>query len=65
MIPRTVFEKLRGEKIRFFVKDLPDPHCIQYGRIEDVTEHLVLIKDEDHDQLVYIPIEKIVLIKTT
>jgi len=65
MIPRSTLEKLKGGKIRFFIKDLPDPHCIQCGRIEEVTEHLVLIKDEDHDQLIYIPIEKIVLIKTT
>jgi len=65
MIPRSTLEKLKGEKLRFFITDLPDPHCVQCGRIQDVTENIIIIKDEDHDQLIYLPLEKIVLFKTT
>ena len=65
MIPRSTFEDLKGKRIRLYIKDLPDPHCIQIGRIEAVTEHHIIFIDEEHDNLIYIPIENIVLIKTT
>ncbi len=64
MIPRKIFEELKGVQVRLYIKDLPDPHCIQLGKIEAVTEHIVIFKDEEHDTLIYIPIENIVLIKT-
>ena len=64
MIPRSTFEALKGQMIRVYVKSLPEPHCIQVGKIEEVTEHLIIFKDKDHNVLIYIPIENIVLFKT-
>ncbi len=64
MIPRSTFEGLKGKKLRIYVKGLPDPHCIHLGKIETVTEHLIIFKDEEHDKLIYVPIENIILIKT-
>ena len=64
MIPRSTFEELKGKKLRLYIKDLPDPHCIQLGKIEAVTEHLIIFNDEEHKNLIYIPLENVVLIKT-
>jgi hypothetical protein len=65
MIPHSVFEELKGELVRLYISDLPDPHCILLGKIEEIRQDIVLFKDEDHDQLIYIPIKKIILIKKT
>ena len=64
MIPRSTLEDLKGQKIRIYIKDLADPHCVQLGKIETITEHIIIFRDEDHDNLIYVPIEKIILIKT-
>lgn len=64
MIPRSLFEELKDKRIRIFVKDLPDPHCVQTGKIETVTEHLIVLYDEKHDIHIYLPIEEISLIRT-
>lgn len=64
MIPRSTFEDLKGQKIRIYVEDLADPHNIHLGKIERITEHIIVFKDE-HDNVIYVPIEKIILIKTT
>jgi len=64
MIPKSTFETLKGKKVRIFVKDLPDPHCIHLGKIEEVTEHLIIFSDKEHNTLLYVPIESIALIKT-
>ena len=63
MIPWSILEKLKGELIRLYISDLPDPHCVLFGKIEEVGEHIVLFKDEDHEQLIYIPVKKIIMIK--
>ncbi|TFG15402.1 MAG: hypothetical protein EU535_01890 [Promethearchaeota archaeon] len=65
MIPWHIFEELKGELVRIYIKDLPDPYCVLLGKIEEIREHIILFKDEEHDQLSYIPIKKIVLIKKT
>ncbi|MFX0058342.1 MAG: DUF6897 domain-containing protein [Candidatus Hodarchaeota archaeon] len=65
MIPRSLFEELRGKTIRIYVKDLPTPHSVHSGKIEAITEHIIILRDEDHNILIYIPIDQISLIKTT
>jgi hypothetical protein len=65
MIPRTIFEELKDKRIRIFVKHLPESQCIHTGKIKMVTEHLVVLHDEEHNILSYIPLEEISLIKTT
>ena len=65
MIPRNIFEELKDKYIRIVVKHLPESQCIQSGKIKMVTEHLILLHDEEHDTLSYIPLEEISLIKTT
>ena len=65
MIPRSLFEELKGKTIRIYVKDLPSSHSVHSGKIETVTEHLVILRDEDHNILMYIPIDQVSLIKTT
>jgi hypothetical protein len=65
MIPRTIFEELKEKRIRIYVKHLPESQCIQSGKIEMITEHLVVLHDEERNVLSYIPIEEISLIKTT
>lgn len=65
MIPSSVLEELKGELVRLYISDLPDPHGILLGKIQEVSEHIVIFKDEDHEQLIYIPIKKIALIKKT
>ena len=63
MIPWSIFEELKGELVRLYIKDLPEPHCIILGKVEEIREHIIVFKDEDHDQLIYVPIKKIILIK--
>ena len=65
MIPWSILDELKGDLVRLYIRDLPDPHCILHGKIEEVREHIVLFKDEEHQQLIYIPVKKIVLIKKT
>jgi len=65
MIPRTIFEELKDKHIRIFVKHVPESQCIQSGKIKMLTEHLVVLHDEEHNILSYIPLEEISLIKTT
>jgi len=65
MIPRSFFEELKGKTIRIYVKDLPTPHSVHSGKIETVTEHLVILRDKDHNILIYIPLDQICLVKTT
>ena len=65
MIPRTIFEELKEKPIRIYVKHLPESQCVQSGKIKMVTEHLVVLHDEEHNILSYIPLEEISLIKTT
>ena len=60
----STLEELKGQTIRIFVKDLADPHCVHLGKIETITEHIIIFNDEDHDTLIYVPIENIILIKT-
>jgi len=64
MIPRATLEELKGHTVRIYLKDLAEPHCVQLGKIETVTEHIIIFKDEEHDTLMYVPIENIILIKT-
>ena len=64
MFPKQRLEELKGESIRIFIKDLPENYCVQLGKIETVGEHIVIIRDIDHDNLVYIPMENIAYIKT-
>ncbi len=63
MIPWSIFEELKGELVRLYIKDLPEPHCILLGKVEEIREHIIVFKDVDHDQLIYVPIKKIILIK--
>ena len=65
MIPWHIFEELKGKVVRLYIKDLPDPYCILLGKIEEIREQIIIFKDEEHDQLIYVPIKKIVLIKKT
>jgi len=65
MIPRNIFEELKDKRIRIIVKNLPESQCIHLGKIKMVTEHLVVLHDEEHNVLSYIPLEEISLIKTT
>ena len=65
MIHRTVFDELKDQRIRVYVKDLPEPHCVQSGKIDNLTEHTLTLKDEEHNILIYIPLENISLVKTT
>lgn len=64
MIPKHRLEELKGESIRIFIKDLPELHCVQIGKIETVGEHVVVIKDRDHGNLIFIPLENIAYLKT-
>ena len=52
MIPMYTFEDLKGQKIRLYVEDLADPHNIHLGKIERITEHIIIFKDE-HDNVMY------------
>jgi len=63
MIPWSIFEELKGELVRLYIKDLPDPHCVLLGKVEEIRETIIVFKDEDHDQLIYVPIKNIILIK--
>lgn len=65
MIPSHIFEELKGESVRIYIKDLPDPYCVLFGKIEEIREQIIVFKDEEHDQLIYLPIKKIVLVKKT
>ena len=65
MIPRSLFEEFKDKRIRIYVKNLPEPHCIHSGKIKTVTEHIIILHDKEHDTLIYLPIEEISLIKTT
>jgi hypothetical protein len=65
MIPRSLFEELKNKTIRIYLKNLPKTHCVHSGKIEAVTEHIVILLDEDHDTVMYIPIDQITLVKTT
>ncbi|MFX1392799.1 MAG: hypothetical protein ACFFAH_04410 [Promethearchaeota archaeon] len=64
MIPRSTLEELKGQTIRIYLKDLAEPHCVQLGKIKTVTEHIIIFEDEEHDTLMYVPIENIILIRT-
>ncbi|MFX0070146.1 MAG: hypothetical protein ACFFAO_03560 [Candidatus Hermodarchaeota archaeon] len=64
MFPKQRLEELKGESIRIYLKHLPKAHCVQLGKIETVGEHIVIVRDIDHDNLVYIPLENIAYIKT-
>ena len=65
IIPRNIFEELKEKYIRICVKNVPESQCIQSGKIKMVTEHLIVLHDEEHNILSYIPLEEISLIKTT
>ena len=65
MIPKSLFEELKGKRIRIYMKNLPEPHCIHSGKIERITEHLIVLHDEEHNTLIYLPLDEISLIKTT
>ena len=64
MFPKQRLEELKGQSIRIFLKNLPKAHTVQLGKIETVGEHIVIVRDIDHDNLVYIPMENIAYIKT-
>ena len=63
MIPWPIFEELKGVLVRLYIKELPEPYCVLFGKIEEVKEHILLFKDEEHNQVSYVPIKSIVLIK--
>ena len=63
MIPRKKLEELKGIEVKIYLADLPDPHCVQKGIIESVTEHVLTLNDEAHTDIIYIPVEKIVFLK--
>lgn len=63
MIPHSTLTELIGKQVRIYIKGLPDPHCMQQGIIENVTEHLLLLNDKQHTDMLYIPIENISFIK--
>ncbi|TFG15398.1 MAG: hypothetical protein EU535_01870 [Promethearchaeota archaeon] len=63
MFPKHRLEELKGETIRIFIKNMPEAYSIQLGKIENVGEHVVIVKDEDHDNLIYIPVDNIAFIK--
>ena len=64
MFPKQRLEELKGQIIRIFIKNLPEAYSVQLGKIETIGEHVVIIKDVDHDNLIYIPLDNIAFIKT-
>ena len=63
MIPKSTLSDLIGVDVKVFISGLPDPHCVQRGIIESVTEHLLIINDEARTDILYIPLENIAYIK--
>jgi hypothetical protein len=64
MFPKQRLEELKDQIIRIFIKNLPEAYSVQLGKIETIGEHVVIIKDVDHDNLIYIPLDNIAFIKT-
>jgi hypothetical protein len=64
MFPKQRLEELKGQIIRIFIKNLPEAYSVQLGKIETIGEHVVIIKDVDHDNFIYIPLDNIAFIKT-
>ncbi len=63
MIPKRVFEDLKGVQIKVYMSGLPDPHCVQKGTIDAITEHILTLRDDAHTDILYIPLESIVFFK--
>jgi len=63
MIPKSTLNDLIGKQVKVYLMHLPDPHCMQKGKIDAVTEHLLILNDEAHTDLLYIPLENIVFVK--
>jgi len=63
MFPKQRLEELKDQIIRIFIKNLPESYSVQLGKIETVGEHIVIMRDVDHDNLIYIPVDNIAFIK--
>ncbi len=63
MFPKQRLEELKDQIIRIFIKNLPEAYSVQLGKIETIGEHVVIMRDIDHDNLIYIPLDNIAYIK--
>jgi hypothetical protein len=63
MIPKRIFEEMKGVEVKIYMTGLPDPHCVQKGVIVSITEHVLTIRDEAHTDTLIIPLENIVFFK--
>ena len=63
MFPKQRLEELKDQIIRIFIKNLPEAYSVQLGKIETIGEHVVIMRDLDHENLIYIPLDNIAYIK--
>lgn len=63
MIPKSIFEDIKGVEIKVYLSGLPDPHCVQKGVVVFATEHVLTLRDEAHTDTLIIPLENIVFFK--
>jgi len=63
MVTRKVLDELKGNQVKVYISGLPDPHCVEKGMLDSFTEHTLILIDEVHTNVSYIPLDNIAYIK--
>jgi hypothetical protein len=63
MISKTTLEELKEKILKIYIKSGPEKHSVHSGRIEMVTEYIVKIYNDEHNNYTIIPIDNIAFIR--